>query len=70
MKVRIALAIDQTGQWNAIGWGDKSFVRSDADKMAMAVEPLAEGEARYWVEVEIESPIPVVVTLVAKAAPA
>ena len=70
MKVRIALAIDPTGQWNAMGWGDKTFVRSDADKMALAVEPLAEGEARYWIEVEIEPPVPVVATLVAKAVPA
>lgn len=53
VKVRIAVAVDAKGEWNACGY---SGARSDADKMDMCVETLADGEARYWLEAELAIP--------------
>ena len=53
VKVRIAVAVDAKGEWNACGY---SGAHSDADKMDMCVETLADGEARYWLEAELAIP--------------
>lgn len=54
VKVRIAVAVDPEGMWNACGG---SWSLGD-DKLAMdiCIDQLAEGEARYWVETEVELP--------------
>jgi hypothetical protein len=64
-KIRIAVAVDQDGQWCACGWNirrgsSKNKERiEDADPetlMDSAIEGVESGENRYWVEVEVESP--------------
>ena len=52
VKVRIAVAVDPKGGWNSSGWAGGS----DTDKMQICVETLDEGEARYWLEVELPVP--------------
>ncbi|MBO1080863.1 hypothetical protein [Roseomonas haemaphysalidis] len=52
VKVRIAVAVDKTGDWNAFGSkGSKAH-----DAMSIAVEMVEDGEARYWITAEL--PIP------------
>ena len=53
VKVRIAVAVDARGNWNACGF---SAARSDKDKMDSCVEMLDDGEARYWLEAELAIP--------------
>lgn len=71
MKVRIALAIDSTGQWNAMGYGNVNQLPvEDGELMEIAVDSVSEGERRYWVEVDIDLPKPSVESVTAKAEPA
>lgn len=49
VKVRIAVAVDPEGKWNACGWSDMDEDRA----MELACEPLQEGEDRYWVTAEL-----------------
>lgn len=60
VKVRIAVAVDPSGDWNASGW------RGCDDQTAMGntLDTLNEGEARYWLEAEL--PIPQVTTVAAE----
>ena len=69
-KVRIALAVDVDGEWNACGWGNvvKGTTTGDRELMGVATDPLASGENRYFVEVEIE--MPEIKVLAAEATPA
>jgi hypothetical protein len=57
IKVRVAVAIDPSGKWNALGWsGECDYVI-----MRDCVEHLEEGEARYWLEAELPIPeVPVI----------
>ena len=55
VKVRIAVAVDRDGKWNASGWG-KGSAYANGEAMDIAIEGVDEGEARYWVEAEL--PIP------------
>ena len=50
VTVRIAVAVDPSGDWSASGWKDAK------DAMGCAVESIGVGEARYWVTAEL--PIP------------
>lgn len=52
VKVRIAVAVDPDGDWNACGWS------SATDKTArdLATETVGEGEAVYWLEAELPVP--------------
>ena len=52
IKVKIALAVDANESWNCCGSDDLT----DDEKMKWAVDPLDEGEERYWIEVEVEVP--------------
>lgn len=52
VQVRIAVAVDPTGMWNAYGGG----TLKDKDAMEFAVEVLADGEARYWLTAELPVP--------------
>ncbi len=60
VKVRIAVAVDKSGKWNASGWGE-GMTHADEEAMDIAVGDIDEGEARYWVEAEL--PIPEVETV-------
>lgn len=53
VKVRVAVAVDATGVWNSCGWS--TAVPSD-QPMHIAVEGVADGEARYWLEAELAVP--------------
>lgn len=57
VKVRIAVAVDPSGDWNSAGWESGS----DDDKMGIACETVASGEARYWLEAELDIPTATVV---------
>lgn len=57
VKVRIAVAVDPSGDWNCAGWSSGS----DDDKMGIACETVAHGERRYWLEAELDVPEAVVV---------
>lgn len=72
MKVRIALAIDSTGQWNSMGYGNLNQPPvGDDELMDFALGMVNEGERRYWVDVDIDLPQPPIVeTVTAKAEPA
>lgn len=52
VKVRIAVAVDPTGRWAAHGWVDAE----DGFMMDLAVDSVEAGEARYFVEAELEAP--------------
>ena len=52
VKVRIAVAVDPDGDWHACGWSGSS----DETMMRTAVDTIAEGERRYWIEAELEVP--------------
>jgi hypothetical protein len=54
VKVRIAVAVGPNGEWNAMGWS--SGEASDSEKMSLCVEPIDPGEARYWLEAELDVP--------------
>lgn len=60
VKVRIAVAVDHTGDWCASGWKAKSRAdQYDKDAMGIATEMMEEGEegeARYWVTAELAVP--------------
>jgi hypothetical protein len=58
VSVRIAVAIDPDGNWNASGWGKLGNDPSKNDKEAMgiAVEILAEGESRFFFTAELPVP--------------
>ena len=52
VRVRIAVAVDPTGDWSSAGW--KS---ADPGKLhSYAVEDLEPGERRYWLEADLEIP--------------
>jgi hypothetical protein len=57
VKVRVAVAVDPSGKWSALGWSGET----DKSVMASCVEHLEEGEARYWLEAELPVPeVPVI----------
>lgn len=54
VKVRIAVAVAPNGEWNAMGWS--SGEASDSEKMSLCIETIDPGEARYWLEAELDVP--------------
>ena len=57
VKIKVAVGIEPSGKWNALGWsgGHDDIVMTDC------VEHLQEGEARYWLEAEVHVPeVPVI----------
>lgn len=65
VKVRVAVAVDPTGHWNATGWRGAK----DGQMMELAVETVEDGEARYFLEAELEVPDVPVVAAVALQVP-
>lgn len=51
VRIKIAIAVDPTGEWNAMGWDASPDVL-----MSSCVELLEPGESRYWVEFELPVP--------------
>lgn len=64
VKIRIAVAVDPSGDWNAYGGGSMK----DKDAMEFATEVLSNGEARYFLTAEL--PVPEVAEVVACVEPA
>lgn len=52
VKVRIAVAIDPKGNWNACGGQGMP----DDESMSLAVDAVADGEARYFLEADLAIP--------------
>ena len=59
VTVRIAVAVDPSGDWNAYGGGGMK----DKDAMEFATEVFADGETRFWLTAEL--PVPVAVDVAA-----
>ena len=57
VKIRIAVCVDEKGEWNSSGWKGGR----DNDKMELASEGIGDGEARYWIEAELEIPEPKII---------
>ena len=57
IMVRIAVAVSPNGMWNACGFSKPGGeIAPDNDLMSFAVDPLDNGEARYFIEAELEIP--------------
>jgi hypothetical protein len=56
VKVRVAVAVDPDGAWNASGWGNADGPVDAQMAMEIACESVGTGENRFWLEVEV--PIP------------
>ena len=54
VTVRIAVAVDTRGVWNAVG----ASTIDDGVAMDLAAEAVADGEARYWVTATLPIPEP------------
>ncbi len=52
VKIRVAVAVDQSGDWNACGGKNLR----DQSAMNYAVETLGDGEVRYWLTAELPVP--------------
>jgi hypothetical protein len=52
VRVKIAVAVDESGNWNASGWKN---AKNGAD-MDIAIEGVDPGEARYYVTAELPLP--------------
>jgi hypothetical protein len=52
VQVRIAVAVDPKGRWNAMGWSE---AKGD-DAMDSAIEIVGDGEARYWLTATLPVP--------------
>ncbi|MEM9354620.1 MAG: hypothetical protein AAGB04_00270 [Pseudomonadota bacterium] len=53
IKVRIAVAINQEGDWSSCGWESAN----DEDMRSIAIENLDSlAEQIYWIEAELECP--------------
>lgn len=62
VKVRIAVAVDPEGDWNACGWSIDGKKQPDSEITMIARETVAEGERIYFLEAELDVPEPIVVT--------
>ncbi len=58
VKVRIAVAVDPSGRWNASGWLTRDGKNAEGEAMDIAIDGVNEGEAKYWVEAELPIPEP------------
>lgn len=59
MKIRIAVAVAEDGEWTSSGWGSPKNELSDEEKMGFALEGLdADSVARCFIEADIPFPKP------------
>lgn len=64
VKVRVAVAVDPTGGWSAMG----SSVLPEKDAIGFAAECVEPGEVYYWLNAEL--PIPEIPEIEAEVTPA
>lgn len=60
VRIRIAVAVDQQGHWNASGWSGEYSPAKDA-AIDSALEYCGSGAVLYWVEADLPIPEAVVV---------
>ena len=54
IKVRIAVVVDDAGDWNSVGWSGSA---SSSEQMSLAGEPMErQALAEYWVTAELPVP--------------
>ena len=58
VKVRIAVAVDPDGDWNASGWLKPDGSPAAEEAMDIALGEVKESAARYWIEAELPLPEP------------
>jgi hypothetical protein len=56
MKIRIAVAVDETGEWMSYGWGRKTHDVPDRKLIEEASDGLRENRKVYFITAEIEPP--------------
>lgn len=59
-RVRIAVAIDSDGEWNAVGWGGASGSDYASSEYA-ARDPMDDAAVLHWIEADVPIPPPPVV---------
>ena len=52
VRVRIAVAVDPTGDWSSAGWKSAD----PGELHSYAIDTLEVGERRYWLEADLEIP--------------
>jgi hypothetical protein len=52
VRVRVAVAVDTQGEWNAAGWSSGT----EDERMEIACDNVQPGEARYWLEANLPLP--------------
>jgi len=57
VKVRIAVAVDPCGNWNASGWLNPDGQIAEGEAMDIAIDGVNEGASKYWVEAELPVPV-------------
>lgn len=59
MKIRIAVAVAEDGEWHSFGWGRPEEKVTDEDIMRWAVESIRSApSANYFIEADIPIPKP------------
>ena len=57
VRVRIAVAVDPSGRWNASGWS----TAPTGMEAELAIDGVGEGERLFWVEADLPIPVEQVV---------
>lgn len=69
VRIRIAVAVDPQGNWNATGWKVRTGAPPENELMSTALEGLdSSEEACFWVEAEL--PVPDTRTVKGEVTPA
>lgn len=55
VKVRIAVAVDLQGHWNAAGWCTAKPPK-ETDVLNLAIDGVGQGEKVYWLTAELTLP--------------
>ena len=55
IRIRVAVAIDSGGEWNANGWGGRDQP-CDPHAMTLAKQSVGADAVEYWIEAEIPLP--------------
>jgi len=58
VKIRVAVAMNDIGVWEAVGHGGHDHPGTDEGHMSEAVSNVVEGIPVAWVEAEVEYPEP------------
>jgi len=61
VKIRVAVAVDSEGKWNASGWNRNNGKNNDIEAMDLAISGVDQGECRFFIEATL--PIPEVTTI-------